>query len=60
MKNNTAKIMIMKRTAGLILAPEDVVGDGGTDDDDDGDDDEELASLWKAPIEGDEGEKGGG
>lgn len=50
MKNNTAKIMIMKRTAGLILAPEDVVGDGGTDDDDDGDDDEELASLWKAPI----------
>lgn len=51
MKNSTAKIMIMKRTAGLILAPEDDDGgDGGTEDDEDGDDDEELASLWKAPI----------
>lgn len=36
MKNRTAKITIMKRTAGLILVPEDD-GEGFEDDDDDDD-----------------------
>lgn len=35
MKNRTAKITIMKRTAGLILVPEDD-GEGFEDDDVDG------------------------
>lgn len=35
MKNKTAKITMMKRTAGLILAPEDGDGDEGGDGDED-------------------------
>ena len=39
MKNSTARITMMKRTAGLILVPED------DEDDDDDDDDDGVGSL---------------
>lgn len=57
MKNRTARITMMKSTAGLILAPED---EGEGDDDDD--DDEDIDSLWNAPQLGGEGggKTGGG
>ena len=49
MKNSTARITITKRTAGLILEPED----------------EGFESLWKTVLvvdgeDNDEGERGGG
>jgi len=57
MKNRTARITMMKRTAGLILAPEDE-GECGEGDDDD---EEDIDSLWNAPqIGGEGGGKTGG
>lgn len=47
MKNRTARISMMKRTAGLILAPDDE-GEAG--------DDEDIDSLWNAPQNGGVGE----
>jgi len=59
MKNRTARITMMKSTAGLILAPEDE-GEGGEGVDDD-DEEEDIDSLWNAPqIGGEGGGKTGG